>query len=95
VRIQQLDTGDSSLYDHAERLINTAVSASGEFRVGNPAKKRSILKAVVSNATLTSGKLHHDYKKPFDIIVEGSQSTNWWSTLTDLRTYFEDSTDAL
>ncbi len=79
VRIQQLDTGDSSLYDHAERLINTAVSASGKFETGNPAKKRSILKAVVSNCTLTSGNLHHTYKKPFDIIAEGSNTSDWWS----------------
>jgi site-specific DNA recombinase len=78
VRIQQLDSGDTGLYDRAERLIDRAVSASGEFSTGDPAKKRSILKAVVSNCTMTSGKLHHDYKKPFDIIAEGSVSSDWW-----------------
>ncbi len=78
-RIQRLDSGDASLYDHAERLINTAVSASEEFETGKPAKKRSILKAIVSNCTLTSGNLHHNYKKPFDIIAEGFNTSNWWS----------------
>jgi hypothetical protein len=29
------------------------------------------------NCTLTSGKPHYSYKKPFDIIAEGVVSVNW------------------
>ena len=79
IRIQQLDTGDTSIFDRAERLIDTAFTASGEFHRGNPAKKREILKAVVSNCTMTSGNLHHSYKKPFDLLAEGSSYPDWWS----------------
>jgi site-specific DNA recombinase len=78
-RIQLREKPGSSLYDHAERLINTAMSASGQFSHGNPAKQRSILKAIVSNCSMTSGNLHYSYKKPFDIIAEGSNSPDWWS----------------
>lgn len=81
VRIQQLDTGETCIYERAERLINRAVSASSEFESGDPAKKARMLKAIVSNATLTSGNLHHTYKKPFDIIAEGCKSTNWWARM--------------
>ncbi|HDS29533.1 MAG TPA: hypothetical protein ENN67_00675, partial [Firmicutes bacterium] len=78
-RIQLAEKGNPTLYDHAERLINTAMSASGQFTLGNHDKKRAILKAVVSNCTMTSGNLHYTYKKPFDIIAEGSNSSDWWS----------------
>jgi len=78
-RIQQLQKPGSNLYDHAERLITTAMKVSSQFSTGNPDKKRSILKSCVSNCTMTSGNLHHDYKKPFDIIAEGSRTSNWWS----------------
>jgi hypothetical protein len=50
-----------------------------ELDRGNPDKKKPSLTAVVSNCTMTSGKLHHSYKKPFDIIAEGSVSSDWWS----------------
>jgi hypothetical protein len=78
-RIQLTEKGSPTLYDHAERLINTAMSASRHFSTGNPDKKRAILKAVVSNCSMTSGNLHYSYKKPFDIIAEGSKSSDWWS----------------
>jgi len=78
-RIQLTEKPGPTLYDHAERLINTAMSASGQFSTGNPDKKKAILKAVVSNCTMTSGNLHYSYKKPFDIFAEGSNSPGWWS----------------
>jgi hypothetical protein len=55
------------------------MSASRHFSTGNPDQKRAILKAVVSNCSMTSGNLHYSYKKPFDIIAEGSKSSDWWS----------------
>jgi hypothetical protein len=39
--------------------IKLVRDAAGESDHGNPDKKRSILKATVSNCTMTSGNLHY------------------------------------
>ena len=36
-----------------------------------------VVNLVLSNCVVTAGKVHYSYKKPFDMLAEGSVSANW------------------
>jgi len=58
-------------------VLKLAVDAVSAFEHGDIETRRDIINLVLWNCTLTSGKPHYDYKKPFDIIAEGSKTANW------------------
>ena len=39
--------------------------------------RRRLLNLVLSNCVVTAGKVHYSYRKPFDMLAEGSVSANW------------------
>jgi hypothetical protein len=42
------------------------------------------------NCTLTSGKPHYSYKKPFAEWVEGYKTANWQALVDEFRTFMLD-----
>jgi hypothetical protein len=38
---------------------------------------------------MTSGNPHHGYKKPFDILAEGTDSTRWLESIESIRNWLE------
>ena len=76
-QIQAYAVANTKFYETAELLLKLAVNAELAFMNGDIETRREILNLVLWNCTLTSGKPHYSYKKPFDMIAEGSKTANW------------------
>ena len=68
---------NTNFYETAELILKLAVNAEKVFLHGDTEVRRNILKLVLWNCTLTSGKPHWEYKKPFAELVEGSKTAIW------------------
>jgi len=58
-------------------LIELAKNAYPCYLQQDPVEKRKMLQILASNYSLNGCDLHYTYKKPFNWIVEGSESANW------------------
>ena len=76
-QIQAYAVANTKFYETSELMLKLAVDAVSAFENGDIETRREILNLVLWNCTLTSGKPHYSYKKPFDIIAEGLKTANW------------------
>jgi len=58
-------------------IIELARNAYSSYLQHDRSENRRMLQIVASNYSLNGRNLHYSYKKPFDILVEGSGSANW------------------
>jgi site-specific DNA recombinase len=57
---------------------------------GTIEEKRLILATVGSNLSLSVKKLNIDANKPFRVLQESGQVRDWWTIVTDVRTFFRE-----
>ena len=76
-RIQAFHNANRSFYEAAEEILNLASKVESLLNEFDAEQKRKLLNLVLSNCVLTSGIPHYSYKKPFDILAEGTDSTHW------------------
>jgi hypothetical protein len=50
--------------------------------------KTKLVETVSSNPILKDGSLCFDYKRPFDLLAEGSLKDKWWTLAAEYRTFF-------
>ena len=77
--IKQFDDADDKFAISVQYLLDICSKALDLFKDGNPDEKRELINFVLSNLSLDGEKLHYDLNKPFDIIVQSSKSSEWWS----------------
>lgn len=63
----------------SEKTFNFARYAREWFKTGNLEQKRNIAQTIGLNFSLKDKKLSFELKKPFDALLKGSSSCNWWS----------------
>lgn len=66
-----------SYLDQGAKIIELARNAYPMYLQQEPAEKRKLLQILLSNCTLNGCDLHYNYKKPFDILIEGSNRRDW------------------
>ena len=76
-RLSDGDLATTNWLELAEGFFKSAHLAYSEFKDGDPEKKRDIVRSLGWNLLLDHGKLHWDYKKPFDILIEGHKTKDW------------------
>jgi len=76
-RISSYHDANRLFYETGERLLKVALEAESVFGRCDSSQIRKMLSVVVSNPTLTSGKVHYSYKTPFDVLAEGALKQNW------------------
>ena len=75
--IDRYDYASEEFYECAERILLLAREAETIFVEVDKETRRKLLGMVLLNCTLTSGKPHYSYKKPFAELVEGSKTASW------------------
>ncbi len=63
--------------DDGSNLLELASKAYHLYAKQNSEQKNNFLKILLSNCTLRDGTISPTYKKPFDILAQGTQSRNW------------------
>ena len=69
------ETANERYLDEGLALLRLAQQAPELFENQEPGEKRKLLDFVVSNCTWKDGKLHAEYRQPFDIIRDAAQAT--------------------
>ncbi len=63
--------------EESSNLINLCRQADSLFLQGNVEQKQTLVNSVASNLYLKDGNIGWDYKKPFEILIEGRESQDW------------------
>ncbi|MFH1676150.1 MAG: hypothetical protein ABIC40_03910 [bacterium] len=87
LRIKGYHSANRIFHKTVERILKPAQNAEFLFQAANPEQKKELIKLTFPNCTLTSGKPHYSYKKPFDILAEGTEIANWLATWDTFRTW--------
>ncbi len=75
-------------YEQCSNFLELATRADSLLLRGEKEDKRKIINSVCSNLILKDGKLRYTYKKPFDLLVKGSNRPVGWAVVDALRTFF-------
>jgi hypothetical protein len=62
----------------AQKILELAKQAEFLYKSQKPAEQRRLLETVLSNCTFDRGTLSHTYSKPFDLLVRGNETGEWW-----------------
>jgi hypothetical protein len=83
--LQNIDTERARLQ---QPLPSPTVTASKILELANrrvflytsqiPTEQRRLLETVLSNGTFDRGSLYTTYASPFDLLVKGNETGNWW-----------------
>lgn len=73
-------------FENAVHLLDLSHRAHTLFLEGNGEQKKLLLSAVSTNLVLKDKKVKFEYKKPFDILVQGLTCSNWLRTKDTFRT---------
>jgi len=76
-RVEDGDLATSNWLELAENFFKSANLAYSTFKSGDLEKKRDIVRSLGWNLLLDDGNLLWDYKKPFDVLLEGHKTQNW------------------
>ena len=86
--IQSHQGANKSYLETGIKILELSNKAATLFKVRNPGKKQQLLNKLLSNCTLSANKVVPTYRKPFDILVEGSSRSNLLREISAIRTYF-------
>ena len=81
--------------DLTNRALGFAARAGRVFATGTKVQKRKILDTVGSNYTLRGRTVRFSLKKPFSFMAESAASSNWLTTVDDVRTWIAKTSDYL
>jgi site-specific DNA recombinase len=70
VHMEQSKAASDGYLDLGVRLLDLARRAPDLFRRSTAAEKRLLLGFVLSNSTLTDGRLSVEYRQPFDLLAD-------------------------
>jgi len=76
-RVRALQRSAVSWLEKGIGIIELARNAYPWYLQQNSTQKRKMLQILCSNYSLDGCNLHYSYKKPFDILIEGSTSSDW------------------
>lgn len=76
-QIAALKANDAAYVHKGEKILELANSAYNQYVTQSDAEKRDFLKIILLNSTLTNATIEFQYKKPFDLMVEGSSFEGW------------------
>lgn len=88
MQIANLTQGTHDWLEQSSNLLRVARHVKQLFLEGTNEQKQKVVETVSSNRILKDGKLGFIYKKPFDMLVKGLESTDWLRMRYDLRTFF-------
>jgi hypothetical protein len=86
-QIAQLTQSTHDWVEQSSNLLELASEAKKLFLAGKKEEKYKLLESVSSNRTLKARKVHYSYKKPFDILAQTDERTDWLTTSYKLRTF--------
>ena len=79
VQLRQERANDPlAILDNAKSTIELSQNAHVQYFRKDWGEKRRVLQRVLSNCTYYHKNLYPVYKKPFDILAEGTKSGDWW-----------------
>ena len=71
------EKANEGYFEQGIQLLRLASRAYDLCRVRNLSEKKASLNILVSNFTVQGRNIVATYKRPFDIVVEGSHCPNW------------------
>jgi site-specific DNA recombinase len=84
---QREEKGPASVIPTVRKLLELAKNIVPLYKSADVSEKRRLLNYVCSNWTLTGNKLEFSYNKPFDELVKGVQTGEWWAVQDAIRTF--------
>jgi site-specific DNA recombinase len=85
-KMEQLRNADQTYLDDGVRLLELAMNASRLFEQQEPREKRKLLDFLLSNSTWKEGRLHPNFKQPFDLIADTASEALMASHQSDAET---------
>jgi site-specific DNA recombinase len=76
-QIHAHQVADHRYYDSGVKLLELASKAHKLYQKQLPSEKNKFLRILLSNCTLQGGTLRPVYKKPFDILARGMETSKW------------------
>ena len=75
--LNRLMESNAEFYQTGHQIISLARDAENLFLTSEPEERKRLMETLLLNCTLTSGIPHYTYKKPFGILVKGSDMAIW------------------
>ena len=72
--MDNLRNADESYLDDGVKLLELAMDARRLFEQQEPREKRKLLDFLLSNSTWKDGRLHPNFKQPFDLIADAASA---------------------
>ena len=72
--MDNLRNADESYLDDGVKLLELAMNARRLFEQQEPREKRKLLDFLLSNSTWKDGRLHPNFKQPFDLIADAASA---------------------
>ncbi|MEO9827692.1 MAG: hypothetical protein ABJF50_25125 [Paracoccaceae bacterium] len=85
-KMEQLRNADQLYLDDGVRLLELAMNTRRLFEQQEPKEKRKLLDFLLSNSTWKDGRLHPNYKQPFDLIADTASEALMASRQSDAET---------
>lgn len=76
-QLAALGTAKTNYLASGVKLLELAQRAYDLYVSQPPHEQRRLLNVVVSNCRLNDGTIEYDFRKPFDVLAEASESNNW------------------
>ena len=81
IRQEMGSIGDDKqeIVERGVKLIELAQRFETIYENATQSEKRELVEFVSSNHVLKNGSIGFTYEKPFDLLVEGSSKSKWWT----------------
>jgi len=86
IELEEHTKADHDYKIQVATVFNLARSMKEIFQSSEPHEKRAFLNFLLQNPTVSAKKLDFTLRKPFNLILELSSSTNWLALVYDFRT---------